>query len=154
MGALLSVILSPSNPCPLRQPTLPSSLTVCSLCLAVTMAEVYSSSGDDGLTTLSSLLPNPVHLGQIADFWKRYDNLADSHDRKMSKHLDDNLDVLLIFVSPPFVFDSIFGCRASPCLLARSYRPDCFLRSTQHSFLSPCRLSPPIRPLKQTIFSV
>ncbi|KIO33017.1 hypothetical protein M407DRAFT_65970, partial [Tulasnella calospora MUT 4182] len=61
------------------------------------MQEVYSSSGDDGLTTLSSLLPNPIHLGQIADFWKRYDNLADNHDRKMSKHLDDNLDVLLIF---------------------------------------------------------
>lgn len=67
------------------------------------MQDIHSSSGDDGLTTLSSLLPNPIHLGQIADFWKRYDHIADSHDRKISKHLNDNLDVLLIFVSLPVV---------------------------------------------------
>ncbi|KIO33007.1 hypothetical protein M407DRAFT_65952, partial [Tulasnella calospora MUT 4182] len=50
-----------------------------------------TSSGDGGF------LPNFIHLGQIADFWKRYDTVADSHDRKLSKQLNDNLDVLLIF---------------------------------------------------------
>ncbi|KAG8953870.1 hypothetical protein FRC04_001500 [Tulasnella sp. 424] len=50
-----------------------------------------------GLTALSNFLPNPLHLGKIADFWQRYDNVADRHDRKMSQLLNDNLDVLLIF---------------------------------------------------------
>lgn len=59
--------------------------------------ETHSSAGED---TPSSILPHRIHLGQIADFWKRYDNFADSHDRHTSKHLNDNLDVLLIFVSP------------------------------------------------------
>lgn len=38
-------------------------------------------------------------FGQIGDFWKRYDELADKKDREMSKNLNGNLDVLLIFVS-------------------------------------------------------
>lgn len=38
-------------------------------------------------------------LGQSADFWKRYDRLADIEDQKLSKNLNGNLDVLLIFVS-------------------------------------------------------
>ncbi|KAG8927698.1 hypothetical protein FRC01_007067, partial [Tulasnella sp. 417] len=80
------------------------------------MQEVYSSSGDDGLTTLSSLLPNPIHLGQIADFWKRYDSLADSNDRKMSKHLNDNLDVLLIFAGLFSAINTAFISFTMPAL--------------------------------------
>lgn len=38
-------------------------------------------------------------FGQIGDFWKRYDRLADQKDKEMSKNLNGNLDVLLIFVS-------------------------------------------------------
>lgn len=62
------------------------------------MQRRHSSAGDDGLTTPSNLPPR-IHLGQIADFWQRYDKLANTHDRKMYQHLNDNLDVLLIFVS-------------------------------------------------------
>lgn len=42
-------------------------------------------------------------LTRLGDFWKRYDRLADSHDRKMSQNLNGNLDVLLIFVSTVFI---------------------------------------------------
>ena len=38
-------------------------------------------------------------LAQISDFWKRYDRLADIHDKKLTENLNGNLDVLLIFVS-------------------------------------------------------
>lgn len=38
-------------------------------------------------------------FGQIGDFWSRYDRLADQTDKEMSKNLNGNLDVLLIFVS-------------------------------------------------------
>lgn len=44
----------------------------------------------------------PLHLtplAQIRDFWKRYDGLADNHDKKLAFNLNGNLDVLLIFVS-------------------------------------------------------
>ncbi|KAG9044371.1 hypothetical protein FS837_008259 [Tulasnella sp. UAMH 9824] len=36
-------------------------------------------------------------FSRLTDFWKRYDRLADTHDRKMSQNLNANLDVLLIF---------------------------------------------------------
>ncbi|KAG8927696.1 hypothetical protein FRC01_007065 [Tulasnella sp. 417] len=80
------------------------------------MQDVYSSSGDDGLATLSTLFPNSIHLGQIADFWKRYDTLADSHDRKMSKHLNDNLDVLLIFAGLFSAINTAFISFTMPAL--------------------------------------
>lgn len=38
-------------------------------------------------------------FGQIGKFWKHYDDLADRTDKEMSKKLNGNLDVLLIFVS-------------------------------------------------------
>lgn len=37
-------------------------------------------------------------LAKISDFWKRYDRLADIHDKKLTSNLNANLDVLLIFV--------------------------------------------------------
>ncbi|KIO28229.1 hypothetical protein M407DRAFT_72109, partial [Tulasnella calospora MUT 4182] len=36
-------------------------------------------------------------LAQISDFWKRYDRLADIHDKTLTSNLNGNLDVLLIF---------------------------------------------------------
>ncbi|KAG9033761.1 hypothetical protein FS837_002389, partial [Tulasnella sp. UAMH 9824] len=36
-------------------------------------------------------------FGEIDNFWKRYDELADVHDQRLIKNLNDNLDVLLIF---------------------------------------------------------
>ncbi|KAG8973130.1 hypothetical protein FRB90_010002, partial [Tulasnella sp. 427] len=53
----------------------------------------YATSTLDGSTYCNK----GIHLGEISDFWKRYDRLADSHDHRMSKNLNANLDVLLIF---------------------------------------------------------
>ncbi|KAG9043496.1 hypothetical protein FS837_009475 [Tulasnella sp. UAMH 9824] len=36
---------------------------------------------------------------QISDFWKRYDRLADIHDKTLTSNLNGNLDVLLIFAA-------------------------------------------------------
>ncbi|KIO33014.1 hypothetical protein M407DRAFT_66018, partial [Tulasnella calospora MUT 4182] len=69
-----------------------------------------SSSGDE------SLLPNSIHLGQIADFWKRYDSVADGHDLKLSKHLNDNLDVLLIFAGLFSAINTAFISFTMPAL--------------------------------------
>lgn len=38
-------------------------------------------------------------FGEKGDFWARYDRLADKYDADMLQRLNDNLDVLLIFVS-------------------------------------------------------
>ncbi|KAG9043495.1 hypothetical protein FS837_009474 [Tulasnella sp. UAMH 9824] len=38
-------------------------------------------------------------LEQISDFWKRYDRLADIHDKALTSNLNGNLDVLLIFAA-------------------------------------------------------
>lgn len=38
-------------------------------------------------------------FGQAGKFWERYNKLADDYDRGMSRSLNGNLDVLLIFVS-------------------------------------------------------
>ncbi|KIO33011.1 hypothetical protein M407DRAFT_65993, partial [Tulasnella calospora MUT 4182] len=53
--------------------------------------------GTSGSTGDEVPLPNSIHLGQIADFWKRYDTIADSYDNRITKHLNENLDVLLIY---------------------------------------------------------
>ncbi|KAG8921074.1 hypothetical protein FRC01_000427, partial [Tulasnella sp. 417] len=36
---------------------------------------------------------------QISEFWRRYDRLADIHDKKLTTNLNGNLDVLLIFAA-------------------------------------------------------
>lgn len=38
-------------------------------------------------------------FGELADFWIKYDKLADQHDKVMLDRLNRNLDILLIFVS-------------------------------------------------------
>ncbi|KAG8927732.1 hypothetical protein FRC01_007005 [Tulasnella sp. 417] len=38
-------------------------------------------------------------LAQISGFWRRYDRLADIHDKKLTTNLNGNLDVLLIFAA-------------------------------------------------------
>lgn len=113
--------------------------------------ETHSGAGDDGLPT-GGLLPHRIHLGQIGDFWNRYDKIADSHDRKLSKHLNDNLDVLLIFVSFSVIY-LVYAVKpyelTDECCIARN-SPDCFLPSIRLSFLLPCPLSLLIRLQKQT----
>ncbi|KAG8906171.1 hypothetical protein FRC01_008104, partial [Tulasnella sp. 417] len=39
-------------------------------------------------------------LEKMIEFWKRYDRQADFYDKNMTFNLNQNLDVLLIFVSP------------------------------------------------------
>lgn len=39
------------------------------------------------------------NFGEIGDFWDRYDKLADSHDQRLIRNLNDNLNILLIVVS-------------------------------------------------------
>ncbi|KAG8987734.1 hypothetical protein FRB90_003171, partial [Tulasnella sp. 427] len=36
-------------------------------------------------------------FGQAGDFWARYNKIADDYDKDLSKNLNGNLDVLLIF---------------------------------------------------------
>ncbi|KAG9038885.1 hypothetical protein FS837_001150, partial [Tulasnella sp. UAMH 9824] len=38
-------------------------------------------------------------LAQISEFWRRYDRLADIHDKNLTTNLNGNLDVLLIFAA-------------------------------------------------------
>ncbi|KAG9044374.1 hypothetical protein FS837_008262 [Tulasnella sp. UAMH 9824] len=40
-------------------------------------------------------------FGEIGNFWNRYNKLADDHDERLIKNLNDNLDVLLIFMTTP-----------------------------------------------------
>lgn len=41
----------------------------------------------------------PNRLTRISDFWRRYDRLADIHDKKLAANLNGSLDVLLIFAA-------------------------------------------------------
>ncbi|KIO33039.1 hypothetical protein M407DRAFT_65979, partial [Tulasnella calospora MUT 4182] len=61
------------------------------------MQDVHSSLGDDRFSTLNSFSPDFIHLGQIGDFWKRYETLAERHDTSMYKQINGVLDALLIF---------------------------------------------------------
>ena len=42
----------------------------------------------------------PQRFGAVGEYWKYYDELSDRHDKEMIRILSDNLDILLIFVSP------------------------------------------------------
>ncbi|KAG8991438.1 hypothetical protein FRB94_005335 [Tulasnella sp. JGI-2019a] len=41
----------------------------------------------------------PDVFGERRDYWLKYDTLADSKDKAMTGRLNQNLDVLLIFVT-------------------------------------------------------
>ncbi|KAG8996974.1 hypothetical protein FRB90_012606 [Tulasnella sp. 427] len=77
-----------------------------------------SSGSGDATSTLdgSTYCNKGIHLGEISDFWKRYDRLADSHDHKMSKNLNANLDVLLIFAGLFSAINTAFITFTMPAL--------------------------------------
>ncbi|KIO25510.1 hypothetical protein M407DRAFT_44624, partial [Tulasnella calospora MUT 4182] len=54
--------------------------------------------------------------GPIAEFWKRYDRLADHHDQKMTDNLNGNLDVLLIFAALFSAINTTFISLTMPSL--------------------------------------
>ncbi|KAG8951205.1 hypothetical protein FRC04_006687 [Tulasnella sp. 424] len=81
------------------------------------MQEVQSESGDGG--SESSLNPE---FGDARDFWKLYDDLANSKDRDLSEDLNGNLDTLTNALLELIVL-----------------RPD-------NNTLPPARLSPPFSP--------
>ncbi|KAG9044923.1 hypothetical protein FS837_007310 [Tulasnella sp. UAMH 9824] len=55
-------------------------------------------------------------FGDIDDFWKRYDELADKSDREMVANLNTNLDVLLIFAGLFSAVNTAFISAAMPNL--------------------------------------
>ncbi|KAG8964996.1 hypothetical protein FRC00_013772 [Tulasnella sp. 408] len=55
-------------------------------------------------------------FGEIGDFWNRYDTLADSHDQRLIRNLNDNLDVLLIFAGLFSAVNTSFIQMATPSL--------------------------------------
>ncbi|KAG8937499.1 hypothetical protein FRC00_004780 [Tulasnella sp. 408] len=46
-----------------------------------------------------NLSPRALHRGQIANFWNRYESVADEYDRKASEALIKKMDVLLVFAA-------------------------------------------------------
>ncbi|KAG8948405.1 hypothetical protein FRC04_009775 [Tulasnella sp. 424] len=56
-------------------------------------------SGDELATGGRVQQKAPPGLSQRAEFWERYDKLADIIDKKLSENLNGNLDVLLIFLT-------------------------------------------------------
>ncbi|KAG8979372.1 hypothetical protein FRC05_008356 [Tulasnella sp. 425] len=69
-------------------------------------------------------------LEKISEFWKRYDHLADIHDKKMTSNLNGNLDVLLIFTNA----------------LLRL-----IVMKADNNTLSPTDLSPPFSPSSNSV---
>ncbi|KAG8984337.1 hypothetical protein FRB90_005392, partial [Tulasnella sp. 427] len=81
--------------------------------------EKHLSSGSGCATSTldgSTYCNKGIHLGEISDFWKRYDRLADSHDHRMSKNLNANLDVLLIFAGLFSAINTAFITFTMPAL--------------------------------------
>ncbi|KIO20337.1 hypothetical protein M407DRAFT_30022 [Tulasnella calospora MUT 4182] len=67
-----------------------------------------------------ALLMGLPPLEKISEFWKRYDNLADIYDKKLTSNLNENLDVLLIFaalfsaINTAFISLSMSGLSPNP----------------------------------------
>ncbi|KIO19474.1 hypothetical protein M407DRAFT_82759, partial [Tulasnella calospora MUT 4182] len=90
-------------------------------------------------------------FGQIGDFWKRYDDLADKKDREMSKNLNGNLDVLLIFAG---LFSAVNTAFISLATSSLSPNPadktnallELLVRRADNNTLTSTDLSPPFSP--------
>ncbi|KIO28217.1 hypothetical protein M407DRAFT_72124, partial [Tulasnella calospora MUT 4182] len=95
-------------------------------------------------------------LAQISDFWKRYDHLADIHDKKLTSNLDANLDVLLIFAALFSAINTAFISIAMPDLSPNpSDETNALLRlivmKADNSNLTLADLSPPSSPNSTSI---
>lgn len=54
---------------------------------------------EDRIPAPNIRLPDPNTVKEQQQFWCRYDKLADLRDSDLLRHMNENLDVLLIFVS-------------------------------------------------------
>ncbi|KIO23354.1 hypothetical protein M407DRAFT_46950, partial [Tulasnella calospora MUT 4182] len=83
-----------------------------------------------------------------SDFWKRYDRLADIHDKKLTTNLNGNLDVLLIFAALFSAINTTFISVTMPNLSPNpSDETNNLLRllvmRTDNNTLTPADLLPP-----------
>ncbi|KAG9028314.1 hypothetical protein FS837_003915, partial [Tulasnella sp. UAMH 9824] len=90
-------------------------------------------------------------FGQVCDFWKRYDELADQHDKEMSKTLNGNLDVLLIFAALFSAINTTFISLTMPSLSPDPMDKtntllELLIRGVDNSTLTAADLSPPFSP--------
>ncbi|KAG8943597.1 hypothetical protein FRC04_002758 [Tulasnella sp. 424] len=95
-------------------------------------------------------------LAQISDFWKRYDRLADIHDKKMTSNLNGNLDVLLIFAALFSAINTTFISITMPDLSPNpSNETNSLLRllvmRADNNTLTPADLSPPFSPNSSSV---
>ncbi|KAG9043498.1 hypothetical protein FS837_009477 [Tulasnella sp. UAMH 9824] len=95
-------------------------------------------------------------LEQISDFWKRYDRLADTHDKTLTSNLNGNLDVLLIFAALFSAIDTAFISITMPGLSpSPSDETNTLLRllvmRADNNTLTSADLSPPFSPNSTSI---
>ncbi|KAG9045647.1 hypothetical protein FS837_005924 [Tulasnella sp. UAMH 9824] len=95
-------------------------------------------------------------LAQISEFWKRYDRLADIHDKKMTSNLNGNLDVLLIFAALFSAINTAFISLTMPDLSPNpSDETNNLLRllvmRADNNTLTPTDLSPAFSPNSNSI---
>ncbi|KAG8923705.1 hypothetical protein FRC01_012461 [Tulasnella sp. 417] len=97
-------------------------------------------------------------FGQIGDFWNRYEKLADQSDKEMSKNLNGNLDVLLIFAGLFSAVNTAFISLSIPSLSPDSSdETNNLLRllvlRVDNGTLSPTDLSPPFSPAPSSVIA-
>ncbi|KAG9046590.1 hypothetical protein FS837_004009 [Tulasnella sp. UAMH 9824] len=87
-------------------------------------------------------------LAQMGEFWRRYDRLADIHDKKLTSNLNGNLDVLLIFAALFSAINTTFISMTMPNLSPNpSDETNNLLRllvmKVDNNTLTPTDLAPP-----------
>ncbi|KAG8927733.1 hypothetical protein FRC01_007006 [Tulasnella sp. 417] len=90
-------------------------------------------------------------LAQISEFWRRYDRLADIHDKRLASNLNGNLDVLLIFAALFSAVNTTFISITMPDLSpSPSDETNALLRllvmRAENNSLTPSDLVPPFTP--------
>ncbi|KIO28232.1 hypothetical protein M407DRAFT_72122, partial [Tulasnella calospora MUT 4182] len=97
-------------------------------------------------------------LTQIGDFWKRYDRLADIHDKTLTSNLNGNLDVLLIFfqaalfsaINTTFISITIPDLSPNPSDETNNLLRLIVMR-VDNNTITPADLSPPFSPNSTSI---
>ncbi|KAG8957159.1 hypothetical protein FRC00_004406, partial [Tulasnella sp. 408] len=95
-------------------------------------------------------------LAQISEFWRRYDRLADIHDKRLTVNLNGNLDVLLIFAALFSAINTTFITITMPDLSPNSSdETNNLLRllvmRADNNTLAPSDLVPPFSPSSNSI---
>ncbi|KAG8948408.1 hypothetical protein FRC04_009778 [Tulasnella sp. 424] len=112
--------------------------------------------GDEAVTGGRVQQKAPPGLSQRVEFWERYDHLADMHDEKLSKNLNINLDVLLIFAA---LFSAINTAFISMTMSDLSPNPsdktnallELLVKRADNTTLTPSDLTPPFSPQLSSI---